>query len=120
MVILDATGRLGGKLRSAEFAGRTVDLAGDAFLARRPEATELCEELGIGEELVPVGASGASIWARGRLRPMPEGSTLGVPTKVWPLVRSGILGRAESLRVGTRPRDAPPWREDHRRRPRGR
>ena len=74
-----------------EFAGRTVDLAADAFLARRPEATELCDELGLTDELVPVGAAGASIWARGRLRPMPEGSNLGVPTQWWPLVRSGIL-----------------------------
>jgi len=48
---------------------------------------------------VPVGASGASIWARGRLRPMPEGLNLGVPTRWWPLFRSGILSPAESIRV---------------------
>jgi protoporphyrinogen/coproporphyrinogen III oxidase len=99
VVVLDAAARVGGKLRAEPFAGRTVDVAGDAFLARRPEATELCEELGISDELVPVGASGASIWARGRLRPMPEGSTLGVPTRWWPLARSRILGPTESLRV---------------------
>ena len=50
-------------------------------------------------ELVPVGASGASVWARGRLRPMPAGLNLGVPTRWWPLARSGILGPTESLRV---------------------
>jgi protoporphyrinogen/coproporphyrinogen III oxidase len=99
VVVLEAAGRLGGKLQAEEFAGRTVDVAGDAFLARRPEATELCEELGITHELVPVGAAGASIWARGRLRPMPEGSALGVPTRWWPLARSRILSPAESLRV---------------------
>lgn len=99
VVLLEASPRLGGKLRAAEFAGRTVDLAGDAFLARRPEATELCEELGISDELVPVGATGASIWARGTLRSMPEGSTLGVPTRWWPLARSGILSPGEALRV---------------------
>ena len=42
-------------------------------------------------QLVPVGASGAAIWARGRLRPMPDGLNLGVPTRWWPLLRSGIL-----------------------------
>jgi oxygen-dependent protoporphyrinogen oxidase len=99
VVVVDAAPRLGGKLRAEEFAGRSVDLAGDAFLARRPEATELCEELGITGELVPVGASGASIWARGRLRPMPKGSNLGVPTRWWPLARSRILSPGESLRV---------------------
>ena len=97
--VLESSGRIGGKLRSAEFAGRTVDLAADAFLARRPEATELCDELGLADQLVPVGASGASIWARGRLRAMPEGLNLGVPTRWWPLFRSGIISPAESLRA---------------------
>jgi protoporphyrinogen/coproporphyrinogen III oxidase len=96
--VFEAADRVVGKLRAAEFAGRTVDLAADAFLARRPEATDLCAELGITGSLVPVGASGASIWARGRLRMMPAGLSLGVPTRWWPLVRSGILSPAEAIR----------------------
>jgi oxygen-dependent protoporphyrinogen oxidase len=99
VVVLETSDRVGGKLQSCEFAGRRVDLAADAFLARRPEATELCAQLGLTDELVPVGASGASIWARRRLRPMPEGLNLGVPTRWWPLARSGILSPTESLRV---------------------
>jgi oxygen-dependent protoporphyrinogen oxidase len=97
--LLDPGGRVGGWLRSAEFAGRTVDLAADAFVARRPEATDLCAELGLTEQLVPPAAAGASVWARDRLRPMPDGLNLGVPTRWWPLARSGILTAAESLRV---------------------
>jgi protoporphyrinogen/coproporphyrinogen III oxidase len=99
VVVLEESDRIGGKLLSGEFAGRTVDLAADAFLARRPEATELCAELGLDDELVPVGASGASIWARGRLRAMPPGLQLGVPTRWWPVARSGLLSAPESLRV---------------------
>jgi oxygen-dependent protoporphyrinogen oxidase len=97
--VLEAGNRVGGKLDSAEFAGRTVDLAADAFLARRPEATELCEQIGVRDELVPVGTTGASILARGRLRPMPSALNLGVPTRWWPLARSGLLSPGESLRV---------------------
>jgi oxygen-dependent protoporphyrinogen oxidase len=97
--VFEADDRLGGKLRSAAFAGREVDLAADAFLGRRPEATELCHEIGVADQLVPVGATGASIWARGRLRAMPDGLNLGVPTRWLPLARSGILGPLESLRV---------------------
>ena len=99
VLVLESGRRIGGKLRAAEFAGRTVDVAADAFLSRRPEAAELCDELGLDDQLVPVGASGASIWARGRLRAMPAGLNLGVPTRWWPLVRSGILSPAESLAV---------------------
>ncbi len=97
--VLEAGNRVGGKVRSADFAGRRVDLGADSFLARRPEATGLCRELGLAGELVPVGASGASVWARGRLRSMPPGLNLGVPTRWWPLFRSGVLSPGESLRV---------------------
>ena len=97
--LIETGDRVGGKLRSAVFAGRRVDLAADAFLGRRPEAIELCDELGLTEDLVPVGATGASIWARGQLRQMPAGLNLGVPTRWWPLLRSGILSPGESMRV---------------------
>ena len=99
VVVFEADDRLGGKLRSETFGDRRVDVAADAFLARRPEATGLCQELGLTDQLIPVGASGASVWARHRLRPMPAGLNLGVPTRWWPLVRSGIIGPAESVRV---------------------
>ncbi len=85
--VLEAGDRVGGRVRSTGFAGRTVDLAADGFLARRPEAVELCGEIGASDELVPVGATGAAILARGRLRPMPDGLALGVPTRWLPLAR---------------------------------
>jgi len=100
IVVIEAGSRAGGKVRSTEFCGRAVDLAADAFLARRPEATELCAELGLADALVAPGASGASLWIRGRLRLMPDGVNLGVPTKAWPVIRSGILGPAGLLRAG--------------------
>ncbi len=99
VIVLEAGNRVGGKVRSTEFCGRTVDLAGDAFLARRPEATQLCDELGLTGALVAPGTSGASLWVRGRLRMMPAGVNLGVPTKAWPMVRSGILSPAGLLRA---------------------
>jgi oxygen-dependent protoporphyrinogen oxidase len=39
-----------------------------------------------------VAARGASVWARGRLRALPEGHALGIPTRFWPTARSGIVG----------------------------
>jgi len=100
IVVLEAGSRPGGKVRSAEFCGRTVDVAADAFLARRPEATDLCDELGLSDALVAPGTSGASLWIRDRLRLMPDGVNLGVPTKAWPVIRSGILGPTGLLRAG--------------------
>ncbi|HEY6426542.1 MAG TPA: FAD-dependent oxidoreductase, partial [Acidimicrobiales bacterium] len=80
VVVLEASDRLGGALRSQPFGGRTVDTGPDGFLGRRPEAIELCREVGLGDTLAPIGARGASVWARGRLRPLPESLALGIPT----------------------------------------
>jgi protoporphyrinogen/coproporphyrinogen III oxidase len=95
--VLEADDRVGGRLAADSFAGRTVDLAADAFVARRPEAVTLCEELGLHDSLVSAGASGASVWARGQLRQLPTALNLGVPTKWSPLARSGVLTLTESV-----------------------
>jgi protoporphyrinogen/coproporphyrinogen III oxidase len=92
VVIVESSARLGGALRTTPFAGRAVDLGPDGFLGRRPEAATLCREVGIGDDLVPIAASGASVWARRRLRRLPEGLVMGIPTRWWSTARSGTLG----------------------------
>lgn len=92
VILLEASPELGGPLRSEDIGGRMVDLGPDGFLGRRPEAVDLCTEAGIAATLVPVAASGASVWARGRLRKLPDGHALGIPTRFWPTARSGIIG----------------------------
>jgi oxygen-dependent protoporphyrinogen oxidase len=92
VVVCEASARLGGPLHSAPFGDRLVDLGPDGFLGRRPEALDLCRDVGLTESLVPIGSEGAGVWARGRVRPLPRGLALGVPTKFWPAARSGILG----------------------------
>jgi oxygen-dependent protoporphyrinogen oxidase len=92
VVLLEASDRLGGALRSEMFGGRVVDLGPDGFLGRRPEALDLCREVGLGDALVPIAGHGAGVWGRGRVRPLPAGLALGVPTRFWPAARSGLLG----------------------------
>jgi oxygen-dependent protoporphyrinogen oxidase len=96
-VLLEGSDRLGGALRSDDLAGRTVDMGADGFLGRRPEAVELCREVGLEDALVPIAARGASVWARGRLRVLPEGHAMGIPTRFWPTVRAGVLGPLGTL-----------------------
>ena len=103
VVVLEARDRIGGKLRTEPFAGVALDTAPDAFLARRPEAVQLCEELGLRAELEPPAATSSYIWSRGALRPMPKGQVLGVPTDFRALARSGILSRAGVARAALEP-----------------
>jgi len=99
VVVLESEERLGGKLHSAEIDGQRVDVGPDAFLARRPEARALCGELGLEDELVAPGSRRAYVFARGRLRALPAGLALGVPTRLGPLARSGILSPAGLARA---------------------
>ena len=107
VVLLEASDRLGGALRSTPFGGRAVDMGPDGFLGRRTEALGLARDVELGDALVPIAGRGASVFARGRLRPLPEGLALGVPTRVWPTARSGVLstrGRLGLLRDALLPR----------------
>ena len=92
--------QLGGCIRTTEFAGHLVDEGPDAFLTRVPEAVELCQELGIGDELVAPAAGRSMLWWQGHLRPLPEGLVLGVPRQLGPLIGSRILSPLGVLRAG--------------------
>jgi protoporphyrinogen/coproporphyrinogen III oxidase len=92
VIVLEGSPHLGGALRSERMDGVPVDLGPDGFLGRRPEALELCQEVGLAESLLPIASRGAGVWARGRVRPLPDGLALGIPTRFWPATRSGILG----------------------------
>ncbi|MFJ8198625.1 protoporphyrinogen oxidase [Streptomyces sp. NPDC096152] len=79
VTVLEAAGRVGGKLLPGEIAGVRVDLGAESMLARRPEAVGLAREVGLGDRLRPPATATASIWTRGALRPMPRGHVMGVP-----------------------------------------
>lgn len=91
VVLVEAEGRLGGKILTEDFAGMAVEAGPDAFLARVPHAVDLCRRLDLSHELVSPTTARAALWSRGRLRMLPAGLVLGVPTRWGPLARSGIL-----------------------------
>jgi oxygen-dependent protoporphyrinogen oxidase len=91
VVVLEASGRAGGKVLTTPFAGRPVDCAADAFLARVPDAIELCDELGLATLLTSPTDQGAMVYASGALHRLPPGLVLGVPTDLDALAASGIV-----------------------------
>lgn len=88
VLLLESSPQVGGKLRTAEVAGLTVDVGAEAMLARRPEGIELVASLGAG--VVHPTTATSSIWSRGALRPMPR-SLMGVPFDLQQLADSGVL-----------------------------
>lgn len=105
VTLLEATDRLGGKLRVGEIAGAPVDLGAESMLARRPEAVALARAVGLGDRLQAPATTTASVWTRDALRPMPQGHVMGVPGN--PEVLSGLLSAEGIARIG-RERELPP------------
>ncbi|MEU9981642.1 protoporphyrinogen oxidase [Streptomyces sp. NPDC050856] len=105
VTVLEATDRLGGKLRAGEIAGVRVDLGAESMLARRPEAVDLARAVGLGDLLQPPATTTAAIWTRDALRPMPQGHVMGVPGS--PDAVAGLLS-AEGLARVARETDLPP------------
>ena len=54
------------------------------------EMSELCRELGLGDDLVSPASGGAFVWVDGALRPIPP-SVLGVPLEPDDLSAGGIV-----------------------------
>ena len=105
VVLLERDERLGGKILTESFDGFIVEAAADSFLARKPWARALAEELGLADELVgsEPGWPRAFVRRAGVLVPFPDGLTGLVPTKFGPLWTSGILSPLGCARVAMEP-----------------
>ncbi len=100
VVLLEASPHLGGKIKTTNFLGQPIDEGADAFITRVPWATELCEQLGLNSFLVSPATSNAYVLVDGILRKLPKGLVLGVPTKLFPLLRSRVVSPFAAIRAG--------------------
>lgn len=97
VVVLEASPRTGGKLLTTEIplpdgTSLRIDEGADAFLARRPEAVALCEELGLTDELTSPAVGRAKVFVDGELRMLPARTALGVPLDVHDPEVAAVLG----------------------------
>jgi oxygen-dependent protoporphyrinogen oxidase len=99
ITLLEADERLGGKIRTEDFAGRPLDVGAEALLARVPAALELCHELGLEHDLVAPASDQPYVWTD-RLHPLPPRLMAGVPDGSQALIGSGILSPAGLARAG--------------------
>ncbi len=106
VVLLEASGRLGGKILTGELGGHLVELGPDQLLRRDPSAERLCRHLGLGDDLVAPVPGGAAVYSYGEMRPLPRGLVLGVPTDLDALAASGIVSADGVSRAGKGATDA--------------
>jgi protoporphyrinogen/coproporphyrinogen III oxidase len=92
-VLLEASDRLGGVIRTDDAEGCVIEAGPDSFLREKPEAAALALELGLGDALIDSNdaARRTYILHRGRLKPLPDGMTMMVPRRLGPAMRSGLI-----------------------------
>jgi oxygen-dependent protoporphyrinogen oxidase len=99
--LYESSTRLGGVLLTDHGDGCIIEAGPDSFLTEKPWASDLCTELGLGDQLI--GSNDADrityILTRGKLIEMPDGLMFMVPTKILPTVLSPLFSLTTKLRM---------------------
>ncbi|MBO1581840.1 protoporphyrinogen oxidase [Bacillus sp. XF8] len=99
-LLIEASGKLGGKIQTVRKNGFTIERGPDSFLERKESAARLARELGLGDELVNNTTGQSFVLVNNRLHKMPSGSMMGIPTQIAPFLFSGLFSPIGKLRAG--------------------
>src|ERR1051325_5347760 len=100
--LIESRHRLGGVIDTERVEGCVVEAGPDSFLSAKPAAVELIAELGLADQVI--GSNDhlrkTYVWKHGRLVALPDGLMMMVPTRILPLLESGLLSWPTKLRMG--------------------
>ena len=101
VTLLEAADRLGGKIETERADGFLVEAGPDSFLAAKPRGAGLCAEAGLGDDLLAITPRPhrARVLSRGVMHELPEGLSGLIPTKLTPVLRSGLLSPRGKARL---------------------
>lgn len=101
VTLVEASERLGGKIVTERVDGFLIEGGPDSFLAAKPRGVGLCREVGIEDQLraTTPRRRRAFVLRRGRLHDLPEGLTGLVPTRLGPMLRSGLISPVGKARL---------------------
>jgi oxygen-dependent protoporphyrinogen oxidase len=101
-VVLEATERLGGVLKTTQRDGFLVEHAADNFLTTPSAAVDLCREVGLENSLLGTDPDrrGVFVVSRGRLQPVPAGFFIMAPGQARPILTTKLLSFRGKARVG--------------------
>ncbi|MCP4169684.1 MAG: protoporphyrinogen oxidase [Fuerstiella sp.] len=101
VVILESTERFGGIIRTEHGHGFLMELGPDSFITNKPGGIQLCEEVGLADELIPTDAEfrRSLVLRNGKPRLVPEGFMLMAPAKPWKIATTPVLSVAGKIRL---------------------
>jgi protoporphyrinogen/coproporphyrinogen III oxidase len=117
VVVLEAKDRVGGAIWTRRVDGFTIEGGADSFITNKPQAVDLCHELGLGGQLIGTDPQHrrSFVVREGRLAPVPEGFVLLAPNRLGPILTTPILswrGKLRMLLDLVRPRKDPDDTDD--------
>ncbi|MCU1332410.1 MAG: protoporphyrinogen oxidase [Candidatus Angelobacter sp.] len=100
-VLFEKSDRLGGVIKTEHHDGFVIEAGPDSFLTIKPDASRLCQELGIGDQLIPSNDASRKtyILVKGKLVPIPYGLEFMVPTRIWPMATTPLFSFKTKLRM---------------------
>ena len=99
VTLLEKTSRVGGCIRTVRQDGFIMEDGPDSFVAKKPAARLLCEELGLTLQRTIPQPHRAYILRRGELYPLPDGFSGLVPSRLGPVLRTPLLSARGKLRL---------------------
>lgn len=101
VVLIEASGRLGGLVGTIRIDGELVETGADSFITNKPWGVDLCRRLGIEDQLIQMDRQHAGLYVlrAGRPQPVPEGFSLLSPGKRWPVLKSPLFSVSGKLRI---------------------
>ncbi|MGM9987758.1 MAG: protoporphyrinogen oxidase [Bacillaceae bacterium] len=100
VLLVEASTKLGGKIQTVRRDGFVIERGPDSFLERKQSAVKLVKELGLGDQLVNNATGKSFVLLHNKMYPIPEGSNMGIPTKIAPFIFSGLFSPAGKIRAG--------------------
>jgi protoporphyrinogen/coproporphyrinogen III oxidase len=111
--LFEARSRLGGVLLTLHQDGFQVEQSADNFITTIPWGVDLCQRLGLGDQLVRTNPAYRQTFVvrGGRLHRLPDGFLMMAPTQWWPLAITPLLSPLGKLRAALE-YFIPPRRDD--------
>jgi oxygen-dependent protoporphyrinogen oxidase len=100
--LIESSPSLGGKISTDVQDGFVIEGGPDSFITQKPAAARLCRELGLEDRLVGTNDDRRKVFVLdgGRLRPLPDGVMLVIPTKFTPFALSPLISLPGKARMG--------------------
>lgn len=99
VTLIEANDRVGGVIQTVKRDGFVIEKGPDSIIARKTSGIQLIEELGLKDKVISNNAGKSYILVNGKLHTMPEGSYMGIPTRVTPFAVSGLFSPLGKLRA---------------------